>query len=524
MADKFQLKAIISAVDKLSPTLKGMALQAKITRKALGDISSGGGQLFRTMGISGAAALAGFWASVKKVVGVSSEFERFETILSTVEGSSEKAKKSMDWVTEFAKRTPYELTEVMDSFVKLRAYGIDPTSGAMSAVGDAAAAMGKPVMQAVEALADAMTGENERLKEFGIRASKAGDTITYTWSENGKTMAAQAKASSREQIEAVLSGIWNRRYGGAMDKLSGTWDGMYSNMLDAATSFVKKIGAGGFFDAIKTQLKGILTQFNQMQDSGALDNLAQQISNDLTAVLQDLVTWVKSVDWEKFYRGVKQTISDVRDFVSSIGGLKTILIALAVVMLAGPVAAIFQIIGALWTLSKTVISSIGIFAKFAMANPVLLGIMLAVMAIAGVVYLVYKNWEPLKEFFLKQLEWIKSFIADTWESFKTVLSWSPLGLILRAWGPVVEFFGGLWDKVQGITGAVPSQTSAQNPLGAGGTTKFPGLNNKTQLNGEMVVKFENAPAGMRVNPGKTNQTGVGLNPDVGYRPLSVFAM
>ena len=32
--------------------------------------------------------------------------------------------------------------------------------------------MGKPVLQAVEAISDAITGENERLKEFGIKGSK----------------------------------------------------------------------------------------------------------------------------------------------------------------------------------------------------------------------------------------------------------------------------------------------------------------------------------------------------------------
>jgi hypothetical protein len=39
----------------------------------------------------------------------------------------------------------------------------------------------------------------------------------------------------------------------------------------------------------------------------------------------------------------------------------------------------------------------------------------------------------------------------------------------------------------------------------------------------MTVRFENAPPGMRAAPGKTNQPGVSMNPDVGYRSLALLA-
>lgn len=35
----------------------------------------------------------------------------------------------------------------------------------------------------------------------------------------------------------------------------------------------------------------------------------------------------------------------------------------------------------------------------------------------------------------------------------------------------------------------------------------------------MVVRFENAPPGMRVDPAKTNQPGLSVSPSVGYRSL-----
>jgi len=522
MADKFSLKAIISAVDKLSPTLRGIRLNAKITQKSLLDIKGAAGSVLTSMGVTAGAIGVGLWAGVKKIIGVSSEFERFQTILETVEGSAEAARRSMGWVENFAIKTPYELQEVTDSFVKLKAYGIDPVGGALEASGNAAAAMGKPMMQAVEALADAMTGENERLKEFGIRANKAGDNITYSWTENGKTMVAKAKASSKEQIEAVITGIWNRRYGGAMDKLSGTWDGMWSNMLDMATKFIKKIGAGGFFDAVKNQLQGVLATFNQWEKDGTLDRLATEISTNLVGALQDLMQWAKSVDWPAFFRGVRDTTVSIVNLIQALGGLKTIAIALGVFLLAGPVAAIFQIIGAVFALLPAIKALVIGFGALFVANPIILAIVLAVGLLAGAAYLVYKNWGAVKQYFIDLWDGVKTAFNAGLDVIKTVFSYSPLGLIMKSWGPVAKFFGGLWDKVKDIVKASPVQTSGQGPDGAGNGSfsNFAGLNNRTQLNGEMVVKFENSPQGMRVEPGKTNQPGVTLNPDAGYRPFS----
>jgi hypothetical protein len=39
------------------------------------------------------------------------------------------------------------------------------------------------------------------------------------------------------------------------------------------------------------------------------------------------------------------------------------------------------------------------------------------------------------------------------------------------------------------------------------------------LKGEMVVRFEDAPAGMRADSGQSSQPGLNITPKVGYRTL-----
>lgn len=214
----------------------------------------------------GAAILGGgFWLLKRTIIDTVVEFERYAAILQVTEGSAEAAKKSLEWVQDFAKRTPYEVGEVTAAFVKLRAYGMDPTSGLLMTLGDTAAAMGKELIQAVDAIANAVTGENERLKQFGINARQEGDTIVYEYTQNGKTMTASAKKSSREMIQTVLSGIMNQKFTGAMEIQSKTMGGMISNMSYAWTQLVKEIGEGGINDEIKKGVKMLSGVFAFLQ-------------------------------------------------------------------------------------------------------------------------------------------------------------------------------------------------------------------------------------------------------------------
>ena len=254
---KFKLEE--SGIKQYQAALKGAQSNAKELGKSMNDgLTQTGGLLDGIKGkLLGLFTVAAGGALIKSVISTSAEFEKFETILGTIEGSSDKAKASMAWISDFAAKTPYDIAGVTDAFVKLRAYGMDPINGdLLRTLGDTAAAMGKPVMQAVEAIADAVTGENERLKEFGIKAAKQAGKIAYTYTDSaGKQQTKLVDANSREQIQATLQAIWNEKYAGAMDKLSNTWEGITSNIGDQFDRLKLEIGRAGIFDGAKRGLK-----------------------------------------------------------------------------------------------------------------------------------------------------------------------------------------------------------------------------------------------------------------------------
>lgn len=226
-------------------------------------------------------------------VGTAAEFERFEKTLTTIEGSSTKAKESMNWIQEFAKNTPYELKDVTEAFVQMKAYGLNPVDGMLTTLGDTASAMNKPIMQAVEAMADALTGENERLKEFGIKASTQGDKIAYNWTDaNGKAKNIVIKNNS-EMIQSTLEAIFNSKYQGAMKQQMSSYDGMISNLSDSWTKFKKDFMDAGLFDFVKAFIK-TLSETLSKGFSNALEN-GQTFTNGIIEGFNYIIDGLHSV-------------------------------------------------------------------------------------------------------------------------------------------------------------------------------------------------------------------------------------
>ena len=395
-------------------------------KAGLGSIAAGAGKLkgglMTALGtataIYGTAALA-----AGKLIGTASQFEKFQTILETTEGSSAKAKAAMGWVTEFAVKTPYELETVMESFVRMRANGLDPTNGSLQVLGDTAAAMGKPLMQAVEAMADAVTGENERLKEFGIVASKTGKTITYEYTNAlGKTVTASVKAGDRLAIQQTLMKIWGEKYGGAMEKLSQTWDGMVANMGDLWQKFQLMIMDAGLFDWMKGKLSGILDTVNQMEADGTLKAWATEIGQTIMTLLEQAWTFTTGL-WSMIQKlaSILKTVSDY------VGGWERLAMILGAIAFAPQLLATAQ---GLFMIGK----GMAFIATALAANP----IVLVIAAIAGAAWLIYDNWDTVGPWFIALWENIKSAALTVWDWMKTAFSWTPLGMIIANWDGISD--------------------------------------------------------------------------------------
>ena len=259
---------------------------AKRSAREMGDAyareTSRVGKLMGRLKSAIAAAFAGvaFGGALRALIGINSEMERYQATLTTLLGSQEAAAAKLAKVTRLAASTPFELPELVEATVRLESYGIKAET-VLTTLGDTASAMGKSIMQVVEALADAQTGEFERLKELGIRAvQEGGNTLLQYTDRQGKEQARMVDRNSREMINATLLSIWNERFAGAMAKRSSTFQGMASNISDLFTRVRQTVGAG-LFGELKGDMKALLEGADELERSGALERWGRQAGEAL---------------------------------------------------------------------------------------------------------------------------------------------------------------------------------------------------------------------------------------------------
>lgn len=472
---------------QLQATTNRMQALAGVANSGVGQAMGEVGAQFRSLATQAAIAGAGLGYFFKRnFVDVASEFERFKTILETTEGSAAGADKAMQWVSDFAAKTPFELAEVTEAFVKLRAYGLDPTTGLLKTLGDTGAAMGKPVMQAVEAIADAVTGENERLKEFGIRGSKSGGQVTYEYTDKaGQQRTKTVDASNRQMIESTLTAIWNEKYGGAMDKLSGTWAGMVSNLKDQWARFANNTMNAGLFDWMKTQLGDLLSTLDRMASNGELQAWAERTGKALVTFAENAWTLGKAI---------VDTTAKIAAFVGGWENLGMILVALKLAPLIISIghlgAALFSAAGflmmfatgtatagAAWlAFGKGLVATLAMIgtafktlAAFLLTNPI--GIALTALTVAGV--LLWKNWDAvkgglvavwqtIKETAIAAFDAIKSAVGAVidWLAEKTAWIFATVDKVKAAASSVGDGIGGAWNRAKGWVGVGDDKTPA----------------------------------------------------------------
>jgi hypothetical protein len=232
-----------------------------------------------------AATIAGGALAGMKLVSVTREFNKLSAGLITATGSAEGAERAFAAIQDFAATTPSTLQDVTDAFIKLNNLGLGPSERALTSYGDTASAMGKDLMQFIEAVADASTAEFERLKEFGIRAKNQGDTIAFTFKGVTTTVANNAAA-----IEEHLIRLGEVNFAGAMQRRMETLDGALSNLGDSWDKLfltVSNAGIGSIIeDAARLGIKA-LDELSAEIESGQLPAQLEAIGSKFDAFGQD---------------------------------------------------------------------------------------------------------------------------------------------------------------------------------------------------------------------------------------------
>lgn len=293
--------------------------------------------------------------------------------------------------------------------------------------------------------------------------------------------------------------------------------------LKASTDGIKAALVEGLSPALKQLVEELRAFFSENRERIA------EWSKDLGKTLPGAI--------HDFVDGFLNAIDSVQEFIESIGGLKTVAIALAAVIV-GPLISAFVSLG------------------IAIASTPVGWILAAIAALAVAWYVVITRWDEVKAYFGRFWDWLGEKIGPFRHVLKLVLLpfIGGAGILMSAWGPIKDFFSGLWDgivsvfnkawdfikgivdkivgAVKTVTGAIESvtdfvtgRTTLEKSLAGTGLLEqadlsaqsAAALDSRTLTEAKITLEIANAPPGTRVRTDPQSTASVDMS--VGYNML-----
>ncbi|MBP8005491.1 MAG: phage tail tape measure protein [Acinetobacter sp.] len=315
-------------------------------------------------------------------------------------------------------------------------------SGSIAALGATLRGMGvseeiaatgiKNMMLSLVAGEAATKSQRSAFKELGLDSSDVAKQMQKD--ANATTLQVLKSVSKLDKYKqaSVLQMLFGKESLGAIAPL-------LTNM-DALTENLEKVGD-------KSLYAGSMLKEYQSYTS-TTDNKAKQLKNQLVAqsivignmllpTVNNLISKASHVmsviqRWTEQNPKLASTLVKISvGAIAIIGGLSAL--ALGVVALLGPLAML-----------KVTIATLGIGfgavgAIFTPAGLVILGV---IAAIAGAAYLIYKNWTPIKGFFVGVWSTVKTAFNGGIKGVSAlIINWSPIGLFYSAFAKVLSWFG-----------------------------------------------------------------------------------
>lgn len=282
-ADLVSINRTRSALQSVNNALEGLV---PTTQKSTNALKSMAVQAASVIGrMAGAASALKFG---QHILQTASEFESLRTRLVSLYGDVDKAAEVFKKFQDIASTTPYSLKNVVQAGASLKAFGLD-AENTLKAVTDLAAFMNIDVVDAANAVGRAFAGgagAADVLRERGVLNlikdfKKIDDLTNLTLPEFRKALI--------ETMESPIAGI-----AGSTDRLSKTFSGAMSNMMDAVDNFAAALG-GGALSGLKNLVRQVTTLIAYITPvTSSLDEAKQKAFelsyrfNDLSGTLLQL--------------------------------------------------------------------------------------------------------------------------------------------------------------------------------------------------------------------------------------------
>ncbi|EMK6834508.1 phage tail protein [Vibrio cholerae] len=411
----------------------------KATEKAEAfEEAAGIGQRLRGIAVAGGVAIGSIWATGSALAGlVTMTNQQTAEMVGLAQSYDMSIDRFKAW-SAIAKSAGLNGENIGDLIEELsNKFGEFKVLGEQSAVADVFGALGiDQAMLDGMAAADQFEFIMKRLEGVGDKQQAASLADMLFGGEGNKVVTYIRNTGQsindllREQRQFNLL----TEYGAKGAKRYGD---SFNNLTNVFTSAWQEISGilGGQFSG---EIEALSVKFS---------TFVRENKTQIVGFIGSLVEGAKATTLALWNTGVA-----INSVAQALGGWETIGIAVASLMTGKLVVGLLGMVSAGVQAVKTITSIKGVMIGLnavMTANP----IGATVAAVAALVFAgiqLYRNWDAVVNWFSEKFNWFKTEFPATFGLLKTLFDYSPMGMIINNWSPILDFFKNLWGNVIGI--------------------------------------------------------------------------
>jgi TP901 family phage tail tape measure protein len=358
--------------------------------------------------------------------------DAFMKIKNALGATTDQTEALMDTINALSNANPAKAKQLIDFFQAggagaSRMMNVTPQVGA--AIGTMFIRAGKSGEEAATIMERFTKGAMKMNTEAGRTFQKAGGGLNGLLAvlEKGK------KLSGVKQFEFFKA---FGEYGPEVAQMANNF-GEFSKVLKMAND---KQAAAGSVNAefanrmatTKTKLAQAKIQFNDIAITigSQLLPILNPLLVKVSAIIGKVAAWVEKNP--KLTKQIVYATAIFAGFMLTISAISGVVSAISTAVSMGATA-----FGVLSKAIRFLGTAFSFVARLFMANPILL----VIAAIALAAYLIYRNWDKIKVFFINLWAKVKEIFLATWEWVKNLfLKYHPLGILINHWEQVKAFF------------------------------------------------------------------------------------
>lgn len=270
-----ELKRVRGEVKSFATT----GLGGKAGRGIMGAGSFGLGALRKTAGAAmgvfrkvakwGAVAggvLGGLGVAAVKTAG---NFQEMRMRLEAVLGSAQRSARVWKQSESFFGKSKFFLSDIIEARILLESIGV-AGSKAIRSVGGAAAVLGRKLGDVATIVASM---ENEPLRRLGIELRRVGEVGTFTFMDKMQRMR-KVTAKGTQAMRKALLGIFDLKFGGAIEKTLGIFSGQFDMLLGNLQRGMARFGQG-LLPVLQPLLERANISLSAAMDTGRIERMGQ---------------------------------------------------------------------------------------------------------------------------------------------------------------------------------------------------------------------------------------------------------